>query len=118
MIKRGSYVRHFYDNQWHYGEVTIIREYDSTAKVLFDTLNYDYYPISELEEMIPGSTKMQHDEAVDENKLVLKLELNEVKALNRIFYHDYISYKDEAAMAVATKVYRWLADRGQLEDRK
>jgi hypothetical protein len=48
-FKDGDNVRIKYEGIYYYGEVTIARENDS--KVIFEELNYDYYPNDELELM-------------------------------------------------------------------
>lgn len=49
-LKSGSRVKMWDIDRWVEGEVTIVRE--ETCKVIFDDpydLNYDYYPINDLE---------------------------------------------------------------------
>jgi hypothetical protein len=62
MLKPGDHVRMF-DTKYQYyvyGEITIIRKEDNTAKVIWngDTdLNYDYYPMNELQLITEEDTK-------------------------------------------------------------
>lgn len=51
-LKIGDHVRFKHQDKYYYGDVTIIKD-NGTAKVMFNDLNYDYYPIDELDIMLP-----------------------------------------------------------------
>ena len=54
-FKHGDHVRMLFEGVWHYGEITIIKE--DMCKVMFEELNYDYYPKDDLQLMTEDDTK-------------------------------------------------------------
>jgi len=58
----------------------------------------------------PWPSSVDVDIAASRN--ILELNIEEVKALKRITFKEYISYEDPEAIAVTTKIYKWLQERG------